>query len=44
MKRAFLDATFSQRERRWGRYVETTMWLVSATLLVALFAWANLPA
>ena len=44
MTRAFLDPTFSQRERRWGRYMESAMWLVAATLLVALFTWANLPA
>jgi hypothetical protein len=33
-----LETCFSPREQRWGRYMETAMWLVSAALLAALFA------
>jgi len=44
MTRALLDPIFSSGERRWGRLLETTVWLASTALLVALLTWAAGPA
>ena len=43
MKRALLNPIFSDGERRLGSFMGTTMWLVSATMLVVLWAWSAGP-